>query len=200
MRRFLLLTVLFVAATVIACDEDPVAPIPTTGSISLEIVIGTQEAQSPALQTVAATDASEAAQVSAEPRTGAKVKLSDTSTERVPVAEARVAGTGQVLNQATGTDQPVSAPSAPSASAAIDAGPRLWRVGPLRANQRDRGRRREPDGHNQLHIVQTCLERPRHFEHQRDISCLRLGRAGRRQLHLRDRHVCGFFGAGQCNV
>ena len=37
MRRSLLISLLLVAATLIACDEDPIAP-PTTGSISLRII------------------------------------------------------------------------------------------------------------------------------------------------------------------
>ena len=55
MRRFLLLSVLFVAAMLIACDEDPIAP-PTTGGISLKFVRSDDAMSTPALQQATAAE------------------------------------------------------------------------------------------------------------------------------------------------
>jgi len=126
MRRSLLLSALIVAGTLLACDEDPIAP-PTTGSISLRVILGTQgQQQAPALQTTAATEEAQTAPAVSMPRTGFKVKRSDLDTESAAVVRVEAASPGQVPTTTASSTKPAAAPAA---EAAIDAAT-IYVIGP----------------------------------------------------------------------
>lgn len=120
MRRFFLLSALLVAATLLACDEDPVAPA-TTGGISLRVVMGEQPQQSPALHTTAPTEIPGASAASTSQSAGRpKVMRSELSPGEAPNAQIRAMQLDQVTSEPAPADQPAAAPSAPSSSSAID--------------------------------------------------------------------------------
>ncbi len=140
MRRFLLLSALFVAATLIACDEDPIAP-PTTGSITLKFVRSDSATNPPALQQSISAELANQETATMDARLHEKTPFSGGDAADVlpriaafepspqpdadgsTVSSATVAGEGAT---ASASDGILGAPAAPSA---IDAA-RIRIVGP----------------------------------------------------------------------
>ncbi len=127
MRRSLLLSALFVAATLLACDEDPIAP-PTTGSISLRVILGTDgQQQAPSLHTTAASEGANATPIRTATRAELKVKRSELVSESARVvARIEQATQDQTLTTTAPSTQPAAAPSTASA---IDAAT-IYIIGP----------------------------------------------------------------------
>ena len=140
MRRFLLLSVLFVAATLLACDEDPIAP-PTTGGLTLKFV-RSDDATSPLAlqQTTAAEPTGQAAtETGAPPANKAPIQGAG-AADLLPrivafVPNPRPTDGSTAANSAAATSEPQQTPTsdvgarAPEAASAIDAA-RIRIVGP----------------------------------------------------------------------
>ncbi len=91
MRRFLLLSLFFVAATLLACDEDVMAPVLTTGSITLNVTVD----DLPAISQQAVS-----AEVVSSPATGGDT--SSTAVASVPAFESD-RGDGPRISEYKGT-------------------------------------------------------------------------------------------------
>ncbi|MFC1640250.1 hypothetical protein ACFL3B_05770, partial [Gemmatimonadota bacterium] len=132
MRRFLLLSVLFVAATLLACDEDPIAP-PTTGSLTLKFVRADEATGPLALQQVASVELLDQTSVSTDAGQTDKTPLPKTGaadvTPRIAtfVPDPVFVEGNTPTNSAAAAGEPQQGPAsdagarAPGAANAIDA-------------------------------------------------------------------------------